>query len=99
MTEEREIRASHEEVEGFVGKLREFHNSLSESEQAMLMSVLEGAQSGDTGAYGFRPRRYGDPEEGGSEQSGSAPEGWNDLIGWIEEQGEEDTQGVRKHFR
>ncbi len=36
MTESNEVRASHEEVEAFVGKLREFHSSLGESEQTML---------------------------------------------------------------
>ncbi len=49
-----EIRASHEEVEAFVGKLREFHGSLGESEQAMLGTILEGAMAGETGGYGFR---------------------------------------------
>jgi len=36
MADQNDVRATHEEVEGFVGKLREFHGSLSESEQAML---------------------------------------------------------------
>jgi hypothetical protein len=80
MTEEKEIRASHEEVEGFVAKLREFHGSLSESEQAMLESVLEGAQGEETGGYSVR-RTW-------SSQGG----GWEDLVGWVEGQGE-DTQG------
>jgi hypothetical protein len=31
MTEEQEIRATHQEVEAFVGKLKEFHSSLDES--------------------------------------------------------------------
>ena len=75
---EQEIRASHEQVEGFVSKLRDFHGSLGESEQAMLDTVLDSAQGGETGGYGRRER----PEAG-----------WNDLVGWIEEQGEEDTQG------
>ena len=92
MTEGQEVRASHEEVEGFVMKLKEFHSSLDESGQAMLGTILEGAQSGDTGGYAFKARRYEDPaaeDSSGSESSS----GWNDLIGWIEEQGEEDTQG------
>ena len=42
-------------------------------------------------------RRY---EDATAEQStgSESSSGWNDLIGWIEEQGEEDTQGfgVRK---
>ena len=78
MTDGNEVRASHEEVEAFVGKLREFHSSLNESEQAMLGTILEGTQQGETGGYARRR---------GSEES------WNDLVGWIEEQGEEDTQG------
>ena len=95
---EQEIRATHEEVEGFIAKLKAFHRSLSESEQAMLVTILEGAQGGETGGYFVRFKRYGDTEEGGSEQESSS--GWNDLIGWIEEQSEEDTQGftLRKGY-
>jgi hypothetical protein len=78
MTEEQEVRASREEVEGFVSKLKDFHGSLSESEQAMLDTILDSAQ-GETGGYGRRNR--------GDEAS------WNDMVGWIEEQGEEETQG------
>jgi hypothetical protein len=73
---EQEIRATHEEVEDFVSKLREFHTSLSESEQAMLETVLESAQGRETGGYLVKARFD-----------------WNDLAGWIENQGEEDTQG------
>ncbi len=74
MAEEQEVRATHEEVEAFVGKLKEFHSSLDDSGQAMLGSILDSAQG----------------EE--SEQA------WNDLVGWIEEQGGEDTQGfIGKH--
>ncbi len=91
MTEEQEVRASHDEVEAFVGKLREFHSSLGESEQAMLGTVLDSAQGAETGGYGGFRRRYGDPAEGDSGSESST--GWNELIGWIEEQGEEDTQG------
>ena len=97
MAEKNEVRASHEEVEGFVGKLKEFYGSLNESERAMFETVLDGAVAGETGGYRRRSvRRYGDAEEGGSEQESTS--GWNDLIGWIEEQGEEDTQGfiIRK---
>ena len=96
---EQEIRATHEEVEGFVAKLRDFHRSLSESEQAMLVSILEGAQAKDTGGYLIRWKgRYEEPEEGSTESESSS--GWNDLIGWIEDQGEEDTQGfaIRKVY-
>ena len=84
MTEERETKATHEEVESFVGKLKEFHSSLDEGEQAMMDTILESAQGGETGGYGRRGRAEG------SEES------WNDLIGWVEEQDEEDTQGFRR---
>ena len=87
MSEGQEIRASHEEVEGFVMKLKEFHSSLDESGRAMLGTILEGAQTGDTGGYGKRTPRY------------EGPEAWQDLIGWIEEQGEEDTQGFAFRYR
>jgi hypothetical protein len=82
MTEEQEVRASREEVEGFVSKLKDFHDSLSESEQAMLDTVLDSAQS-ETG--GYRRHRRGDDAS------------WNEMVGWIEEQGEEETQGFRRH--
>ncbi len=101
MAAEVEVRASHEEVEGFVVKLRDFHGSLDESGQAMLVTILEGAQAGDTGSYGIRFRRYGDPDEQeGSDTEREGGRGWNDLVGWIEEQGDEDTQGfaARAHF-
>ncbi len=78
MTEEQEVRASREEVEGFVSKLKDFRGSLGESEQAMLDTILDSAQ-GETG--GYARRRSGDEAN------------WNDLVGWIEEQGDEDTQG------
>ena len=91
MTESNEVRASHEEVEDFVAKLREFHGSLDESGQAMLGTILEGAQAGETGGYALRVKRYGTPDEDSASES--QLEGWNDLIGWIEEQSEEDTQG------
>ena len=94
MTEHNEVRASHEEVEAFVGKLKVFHGGLQTSaERAMLETILQGAQAGDTqGFMPFRRVRYDDaPQEStGSESSSS---GWNDLVGWSEEQGEEDTQG------
>jgi hypothetical protein len=92
MAQEQEVRATHEGVEVFVFKLRDFHRSLNESEQAVLATILEGAQAGDTGGYRKRFDRYGDPEEGSTEQEESSS-GWNDLVGWIEGQGEEDTQG------
>jgi len=82
MAEEQEVRASHEEVEGFVAKLKDFHGSLSEEERTMMDAVLDSAQ-GETGGYRTR-RRSGDDQQP-----------WQDLVGWIEEQGEEDTQGFR----
>ena len=90
-SEGQEIRASHEEVEAFVGKLRGFHEGLDPAGRAMLGTILEAAQGGETGGYKYRWSRYGDPEEGGG--SPSEAEGWNDLIGWIEEQGEDDARG------
>jgi hypothetical protein len=49
----------------------------------MLATILGSAQGGDTGGY-LR-----------AEQESSV---WNDLVGWIEEQGGEDTQGfIGKH--
>jgi hypothetical protein len=81
MSEEQEVRASHEDVVGFVEKLREFHGSLGESEQAMLQTIVHSAQSQDTGAYAVRKTF--------SSQDG----GWEDLVGWMESQGEGETQG------
>ncbi len=102
---EQEVRATHEEVEGFVAKLRDFHRSLSEPEQAMLETVLESAQGGDTGGYVVkRLFRYGEPdeqtEELRSDTEREGGRGWNDLVGWIEDQSEEDTQGfsLRRGF-
>jgi hypothetical protein len=57
----------------------------------MLGTILESAQDGETAGYRRAKKRYGYPDEGGSEQASSS--GWNDLVGWIEEQDEEDTQG------
>ena len=79
-------------------KLKEFHGSLDETERAMLGTLLEGAQTGDTGGYSIRAgRRYEDSTEDSSGSESSS--GWNDLIGWVEEQGEEDTQGFALRFR
>jgi hypothetical protein len=58
--EQGEVRASHEEVEGFMHKLRAFHASLGESEQAMLGTVLDAAVAGETGGYGARCSRSGE---------------------------------------
>jgi hypothetical protein len=85
MTESSEVRASHDEVEGFVAKLREFHGSLGEAEQAMMDTILDSAQGGETGGYRYA-RRTGEDQ----------PEAWQELVGWIEEQDEEDTQGFMR---
>ncbi len=74
-----EVRASHEEVEGFVRTLRDLHGSLSEPKQAMMDTILDCAQ-GDTGGYNIRRER---PEEA-----------WDDLVGWIEGQGGEGETGT-----
>ena len=47
----------------------------------MLDTILDSAQ-GETG--GYRRARRGDEAS------------WNDMVGWIEEQGEEETQGFRR---
>jgi hypothetical protein len=86
MAQEHEIRATHEEVEEFVGKLQGFHGSLSESEQAMLETIVQSAQGQDTGGYSLRAKF--------SSQGG----GLEDLVGWIESQGEGDTQGFASRF-
>jgi hypothetical protein len=39
MSEGQEIKASHKEAEELVAKLRDFHGSLGESEQAMLDAI------------------------------------------------------------
>lgn len=77
-----ETRASHEEVVGFVRKLMEFHASLGDSEQAMLESILDTTR-GEVGGYGVYKR------------TGVSEESWDDLVGWLEDQGGEYTQGFR----
>jgi hypothetical protein len=81
MAEQNEVRATHQEVEGFVQKLRDFHDQLDPAGQAMLGTILDGAVAGETGGFLWRHR------------SGGGQEPWEDLVGWIEDQGEEDTQG------
>ena len=106
MSEGQEIRASHQEVEAFVGELRGFYGGLKPVEQHMLATILEGAQAGETAGYAYkRIFRYGEPaEQGHEERSHDAQreggQGWNELVGWIEEQGDEDTQGfaARSNF-
>ena len=84
MAAQGEVRASHEEVEAFVGTLMDLYGSLSEPKQAMMDTILDCAQ-GDAGGYKIRRER---PEEA-----------WNDLVGWIEGQGgegETDTYMIRR---
>jgi hypothetical protein len=82
MAAEQETRATHEEVVGFVRKLKDFHGSLGDSEQAMLESMLDTTR-GEVGGYGMYRR------------SGVTEETWDDLVGWLEDQGGEYTQGFR----
>jgi hypothetical protein len=78
MAAEQEIRASKEEVEGFVAKLKEFYGSLNEAEQTMLVAILDGAQrGGDFGDYIWTDR-YG----------GSMAQGWSDTVEYFLEDDE-----------
>jgi hypothetical protein len=52
----------------------------------MLETIVQSAQSQDTGGYAARVKF--------SSQGG----GWEDLVGWMESQGE-DTQGFAAKFR
>ena len=79
---EQAIEATHEDVVGFVRKLRDFHSSLGDSEQAMMESILDTTR-GEVGGYGMYKR------------SGITEETWDDLVGWLEDQGGEYTQGFR----
>ncbi len=90
MSEEQEVRASHEEVERFVSKLKGFHDSLDPAGQAMLGTILDGAVAGESGGYSLRVR-FAD--------QGGGPKPWEDLVGWIESQGEDDTQGFFVRFK
>lgn len=53
----------------------------------MLETIVQSAQSQDTGGYAARVKF--------SSQSG----GWEDLVGWMESQGEGETQGFAAKFR
>ena len=68
MGEQNEIRASRDEVEEFVGKLRGFHDSIGQHEQAMLETILESAL-GETG--GYLGSRF------------ASDEAWNELVGLL----------------
>ncbi len=90
MSEEQEVRASHQEVEQFVSKLRGFHDSLDPAGQAMLGTILDGAVAAESGGYATKVR-FAD--------QGGGPKPWEDLVGWIERQGEDDTQGFFVRFK
>ena len=66
---EQEIEATHEEVVDLVRKLRDFHGSLGDSEQAMMESILDTTR-GEVGGYGMY------------ERTGLTEETWDDLVGW-----------------
>jgi hypothetical protein len=68
---EQGISVTREEVVGFVTKLRDFHSSLSDSEQAILERVLDTTR-GEVGGYGMY------------ERSGVTEETWDDLVGCLE---------------
>ncbi len=71
---EREIRATHEEVEGFAAKLRDFHRSPSDPERAMLETVLEGGRPGrETGGYSIKLSSATASPTSGSRRSGATP--------------------------
>ena len=90
MSGEQEVRATHEEVEEFVGRLKGFGDSLDPAGRAMLGTILDGAVAAESGGYGLRA----------SFRTQGGPKPWEDLVGWIEEQSDEDTQGfcVKKSF-
>jgi hypothetical protein len=89
LAREQEMWACHEEVEDFVAKLKGFHDSLDPAEQAMLGTILDGATAADTGGY-YTRIKFG-------QQGGQKP--WEDFVGWIASQGEEDTQGFGMRMR
>jgi hypothetical protein len=89
MSEEKEVRATREEVEQFVSKLRGFNDFLDPAGQAMLGTILDGAVAGESAGYGFRVRF--------AAQGGHKP--WEDLVGWMESQGEGETQGFGIRFK
>jgi hypothetical protein len=90
MSEQKEVRATHEEVEQFVSKLRGFNDSLDPAGQAMLGTILDGAMAGESAGYGIKLRFAA---QGGAKS-------WNDVVGWIETQGEGETQGfaIKRNF-
>jgi hypothetical protein len=89
MSEEQEVRATHEEVEQFVSKLRGFNDSLDPAGQAMLGTILDDAVAGESGGYATKVRF--------ADQGGHKP--WEDLVGWVEGQGDAETQGFASKFR
>ena len=83
MAPEQEIRATHEEVVGFVQKLRDFHASLGDSEQAMLESILDTTR-GEVSDYVMYKR------------TGVTDERMDDLVVWIVELGGEERVCFRR---
>jgi hypothetical protein len=55
----------------------------------MLGTILDSAVDAESGGYGMRIRL--------AAQGGSKP--WEDLVGWMESQGEGETQGFAAKFR
>jgi hypothetical protein len=78
MAAEQEIRASKEEVEDFVAKLKEFHGTLNEVEQAMLETILEGARLGDDFGDHIWFHHYG----------GDTGHGWSGIVEYLLEDDE-----------
>ena len=65
MGAEREIRATHEEVVGFVQKLRDIHASLGDSEIRTMLEGVLGTTRGEVGGYGMY-KRSGSPRGAGT---------------------------------
>lgn len=76
-----------EEIEGFVAKLKEFHGSLKETEQAMLATILEGAQLGDDFKDRISLHHYGE----------STGQGWNGIVEYLLE--DDESEGFSIEIR
>ena len=78
------MRSSRQVAERFVGKLKDFHDSLDPVEQSLLTTVLQSARGPEVLGHGFDPHgRVG----------GSSGDGWNDLVWWLT--GEDDAESYR----